>query len=50
MIKVYAESSSHAELWAIFYDESTYMDCLPVLIAKARGMNMIITESNENYE
>jgi len=45
IIRVYAESSSHAELWAMFYDEQTYLDCLPKLKKKAKKNRMIITES-----
>lgn len=45
MIKVYAESGSHAELWATFYDEEMYYACLPALEALAREQGMIITES-----
>jgi len=45
MIKVYAESKNHAELWATFEDEALYIQCLPVLKAQAHKDRMIITES-----
>jgi len=51
MIKVYAESNSHAELWATFETEELYNLCLPTLEKTASKMGMIITESvkeNEN--
>jgi hypothetical protein len=47
MIKVYAESGSHSELWATFYDEEIYYTCLPALEELAKDMGMIITESIE---
>ena len=45
MIKVYAESKNHAELWATFEDEALYIQCLPVLKAQAHKDRMIITDS-----
>lgn len=45
MIKVYAESKSHAELWATFETEELYSACLPALEKKAKDCGMIITES-----
>jgi hypothetical protein len=45
MIKVYAESKNHAELWATFECEKLYMRCLPVLELEAKKVGMIITES-----
>ena len=47
MIKVYAESKNHAELWATFEDEALYIQCLPVLKAQAHKDRMIITEKEE---
>jgi hypothetical protein len=45
MVKVYFESSSHAELVATFESEEIYLLCLPVLEKKAESQNMIVTES-----
>jgi len=45
MIKVYAESKNHAELWATFEDEDLYICCLPILKKEAKKIGMIITES-----
>ena len=50
MIKVYAESKNHAELWATFENEALYIKCLPVLEAQAHKDRMIITESVEEEE
>ena len=44
MIKVYAESRNHAELWATFEDEELYIHCLPILERQAKKCGMIITE------
>lgn len=46
LVKVYFETSSHAELVAIFDDEDTYMACLPALekLRKKHGFDMV-TES-----
>ncbi|MAN61380.1 MAG: hypothetical protein CMI60_05460 [Parvibaculum sp.] len=45
MIRVYFESSSHAELVATFETEELYMLCLPELEKEAERMDMIVTES-----
>jgi len=45
MIRVYFESSSHAELVATFETEELYMLCLPELEREAERMRMIVTES-----
>lgn len=45
MIRVYFESSSHAELVATFETEELYMLCLPELEREAESMRMIVTES-----
>ena len=45
MIRVYFESSSHAELVATFEAEELYMLCLPELEKEAERMDMIVTES-----
>ena len=45
MIKVYFESSAHAELVAIFADEDTYSASFPALELQAEASNMIVTES-----
>jgi hypothetical protein len=45
MIRVYFESSSHAELVATFETEELYMECLPALEKEAERMDMILTES-----
>ena len=45
MIKVYAESSNHAELWATFETEELYNLCLPIFEKTASEMGMTITES-----
>ena len=50
MIKVYAESKNHAELWATFEDEALYIQCLPILEAQAHKDRMIITESVEEVD
>ena len=50
MIKVYAESKNHAELWATFETEELYNLCLPVLEKTANEIGMIITESMENKD
>ena len=44
-VKVYAESNSHAELWATFVDEKLYLLCLPALEKEANENGMFITES-----
>ena len=45
MVKVYAESNSHAELIAVFADEATYEACIDALEKLAAESRMIITES-----
>jgi len=45
MVKVYAESNSHAELIAVFPDEATYEACSNALEKLAAESRMIITES-----
>ena len=45
MIKVYFESSSHAELAATFESEEDYMACLPSLEKRALSLGMIVTET-----
>ena len=50
MIKVYAESNNHAELWATFETEELYNLCLPALEKIADEIGMIITESMENKD
>ncbi len=50
MVKVYFESSSHAELVAIFEDEDLYSKCLDVLQKEANNHRMIVTESVEPIE
>ena len=49
MIKVYAESKNHAELWATFETEELYNLCLPILEKTASEMNMTITESIKHH-
>ena len=44
-VKVYAESNSHAELWATFESEELYLLCLPALEKEANECGMFITES-----
>lgn len=48
MVKVYFESSSHAELVAVFDDEQLYMDCVHILESVASERNMILTEFIDN--
>lgn len=50
MIKVYFESSSHAELAAIFDNEETYSICYPMLTKIAESKRMVLTESVEETE
>tara|TARA_Y100000033_G_C2705897_1_gene90925 strand:+ start:521 stop:676 length:156 start_codon:yes stop_codon:yes gene_type:complete len=50
MIKVYAESNNHAELWATFKTEEIYNLCYPLLVIVAERDGMIITESMENED
>lgn len=50
MIKVYAESDTHAELWATFLTDEMYDLCLPELERLAYGYGMFITESVEENE
>lgn len=45
MIKVYFESSSHADEVATFATEDLYMACLPTLEAKAAEARMVVTET-----
>ena len=45
MVEVYAESKTHAELWATFEDEELYIRCLPILKKEAKKSGMVITES-----
>ena len=46
-IRVYFESSSHAEEVAYFTNEADYMACLPYLESRAKKERMIVTESIE---
>lgn len=48
MVKVYFESSSHAELRAIFSDDELYNRCLPILEVVAEEQRMFVTESVED--
>lgn len=48
MIKVYFESSAHAELVATFDSEETYNACLPALLKEAKANRMTVTESVED--
>ncbi len=48
MVKVYFESSSHAELVAVLDNEEIYMALLPALEAEAEKHRMIVTESVES--
>ena len=45
MIIVYFESSSHAEVVAVFDTETTYYKCLPALEKQAKASGMVVTES-----
>lgn len=45
MVKVYAESNSHAELIAIFDSEEVYEACSDALDKYAAKSRMIVTES-----
>ena len=45
MVKVYAESNSHAELIAIFDNEEVYDACSDALDKYAANSRMIVTES-----
>jgi hypothetical protein len=45
MIRVYFESSSHAELVATFETDELYNRCLPTLEKEAERMDMMVTES-----
>ena len=45
MIRVYFESSNHAELVAIFDDEETFDKCRAILAGVAREARMKLTES-----
>jgi hypothetical protein len=51
MVRVYFESSMHAELVAVFMDEYTYKDCVPALerLCKDMGFDRL-TESIEYSE
>lgn len=44
VIRVYFESSAHAEMVAVFDSESTYTRCLPALEKMAKGARMVVTE------
>ena len=48
MVKVYFESSNHAELIAVFDNEETYSLCLDALEKEAKDNNMVVTESIES--
>ena len=48
MIKVYFESTSHAELVAEFASEEVYAECIEVLDRLAHANRMIVTESVED--
>ena len=48
MVKVYFESSNHAELVAVFVNEETYSLCLDALEKEAKDNNMVVTESIES--
>lgn len=50
MIKVYFESSSHADMVATFANEDLYIACLTALVNKANEAGMIVTESIEVEE
>ena len=50
MIRVYFESSSHAELVATFETEELYMECLPTLEKEAERGRMIVTETIDEHE
>jgi len=50
MIRVYFESSSHAELVATFEAEELYMLCLPELEKEAERCRMIVTETIDEHE
>ncbi len=49
-IKVYFENKTYSEKVAEFIDEETYMACLPSLVKLAKKINMIVTESVEEYK
>ena len=50
MVKVYAESSCHAELIAVFPNEEVYEACMDALDKYAAKARMIVTESVEEEE
>jgi hypothetical protein len=45
MVKVYFESSNHAELVALFKDEETYLACAEALDKEAEKHRMFVTTS-----
>lgn len=45
MITVYFESGCHSEIVARFYDESIYIQCLPMLEKIAKELRMTVSES-----
>lgn len=49
-IKVYFENKTYSEKVAEFIDDETYMACLPSLVKLAKKINMIVTESVEEYK
>jgi hypothetical protein len=48
MVKVYFESTSHAELVAEFASEEVYAECIEALDRIAHANRMIVTESVED--
>jgi hypothetical protein len=48
MVKVYFESTSHAELVAEFANEEIYAECIEALDRLAHANRMIVTESVED--
>ena len=46
MVKVYfQDKNKYSYIVAIFDDEQMYMDCLPILEARAKKMGQIVTET-----
>ena len=50
MVKVYFETSSSADLVAVFDNEETYFACLPMLEKLAEKDRYFVTESLEEGE
>lgn len=48
MVKVYFESTCHAELVAKFVNEEVYAECIEALDRMAHANRMIVTESVED--